>query len=913
MEKVVVTGSYIPYALDAPAVPIKVIGAPQIEATGESGDLLEVIRRAMPQFVGNANMGSSNSNIHGASTGGGSQIRLRNVQTLVLIDGRRAPFSPTAATGGYNFVDVNSIPVSAVERIEVVSDGASATYGSDAVAGVVNIILKKDFQGVEFGAGYRMATQTGHWEERSGRAIVGAKAADTSLTVAVEWVRSDPMYQNERSFSADQTGKSSTFPGVVFDFAFNDTVDETGPGGYYLLGTDRTAPPLNTDLSGTQLVAQNVYTGPFSSVSRRFNLAPYVTLALGNEKTAMTVSLGHRISDSLEAFGDILYSKTDTSYQLAGQPIVGMPFTAAHVTDFGIGAGVTNPDHPENPFNSYVLVRNRNLNNPRQYEYITHTLRLMGGLRGQINDRLSWEGAINLNQMSQDYLNRNVINRVNLSNAIDAGTYNMFARTQDPAALALANIFGVATSKNDSALYSADIRLNGDIPDVLPAGPVKFAVGVESRKEILKAEPDALSYTIVDPNSIQYGQPAGWDGATTSNPTNVHRSVDAVFAQVRVPLASPAQKISGLYTLDLDVAARYEKYSGKTGSPFVPKVLLRYLPFDDQLAFRASFSKSFSAPDLFALYGPTGVGYTDQIVQFQRADGAIIAEGDQAFSRVPSNPELKPERATNYNLGLVYSPRAVKGLTVETGYFRIEQSNVVGAVSTTEILQSVELLGTASPYADRVLFGSFNGTPVTGVGQVSAAYDRFGTFSGVFVTDPAENFVHAIQDGVDFRAEYAFNVERLGQFDVELVGLWYNRFAVEGTDYVGTTNGQTTLNGGTLPRWQANLRTSWERGNWGAGFNAQYIPSVTDQTADPLETRPGFDSHVGSFFRLDIWGRYRFRGVKWMDGLTLRVGVNNVLNRMPPLAASSWTDANADIGTYGYLGRVIYVDASYKF
>jgi len=445
MEKVVVTGSYIPYALDAPAVPIKVISAPKIESTGESGDLLEVIRRAMPQFVGNGNLGSSNSNIQGNSTGGASQILLRNVATLVLINGRRAAFAPVAATGGFSFVDVNSIPVSAVERIEVVSDGASATYGSDAVAGVVNIILKKDFEGVELGTSYRVATQAGHWEERSARAIVGAKSAKTSLTISVEWVRSDPMFQNERGFSANQTGKTSTFPGVVFDFAFNDTVDETGPGGYYRLASGRTAPPLNTDLNGDALVAAGIYTGPTSSVSRAFNLAPYVTLALANEKYGLTTMIEHRFSDRLTAFGDILYSKTDTSYQLAGQPIVGMPFTSANVTDFGIGVGVTNPDHPQNPFNSYVLVRNRNLDNPRQYEYFTHSLRLMGGLRGDITDTLSWEGAININQVSQDYLNRNVINRVNLSNAIDAGTYNMFAVTQDPAALQLANIFGVAT------------------------------------------------------------------------------------------------------------------------------------------------------------------------------------------------------------------------------------------------------------------------------------------------------------------------------------------------------------------------------------------------------------------------------------------------------------------------------------
>jgi iron complex outermembrane receptor protein len=255
----------------------------------------------------------------------------------------------------------------------------------------------------------------------------------------------------------------------------------------------------------------------------------------------------------------------------------------------------------------------------------------------------------------------------------------------------------------------------------------------------------------------------------------------------------------------------------------------------------------------------------------------------------------------------------VKGLTVETGYFRIDQTDIVGAVSTVDVLQDVELNGPASAYASRVRFGSFNGTPVTAAGQISAAYDGFGTFSGIFVTSYAENFVTAKQDGIDLRTEYVFNVERLGKFDLEFTGLWYNKFDVDGTDYVGQTNGQSVLNGGTIPRWQANLHATWERGDYLVGFNLQYIPSVTDPTADPSETDPGFDADVESFYRLDVFGRYTFRGVKWLDGLTLRLGVNNVFDRMPPLAGSSWTDANADTATYGCLGRVIYVDASYKF
>src|SRR5206468_3362584 len=122
------------------------------------------------------------------------QLKLRNVNTLVLINGRRAAFAPVGATGGFDFVDVNAIPVSAVERIEFLQDGASALYGSDAVSGVVNIILKADFKGTQLGGQYSVATQGGRtWEERTLNATVGVKSAKTSVTISAEWLRSDPM------------------------------------------------------------------------------------------------------------------------------------------------------------------------------------------------------------------------------------------------------------------------------------------------------------------------------------------------------------------------------------------------------------------------------------------------------------------------------------------------------------------------------------------------------------------------------------------------------------------------------------------------------------------------------------------------------------------------------------------------
>lgn len=909
LEEYTVTGSYIPYSAEAPAIPLKRVTIDQILATGESSDLLEVIRKTLPQFIGNGNLGPANSNISGGSTNGGSQLQLRNVQTLVLINGRRATFAPVAATGGFQFVDVNSIPVSAVEAIDVVTDGSSAIYGSDAVSGVVNIILKKDFQGVEVSGSFRTAK---HWKERVARAVFGATAGDTSVTVSVEHVKVNPLFEVQRDFSANQTNKTSNYPGRVDDFGFNDDPDYENDGGTFLL-LDGQTPPLNTDLEGSQLVAQGLYEGP-GSFNGRFNISSFATLSLGNDKTGVTTMLTHDVSDNLQLFGDLLYSRTDTFYQLAAQPIVGMPFTSDHVTDFGIGVGVTNPEHPQNPFNTYVLVRNRFVGHEREYEMYTTTLRALGGFRAKLNDTWSLEGAINLNTASQDYINRNVLNRVALSNAIDAGLVNLFAKVQDPTLLAQANIFGIATSKNDSSLYTADIHVNGTVA-TLPGGPVQVAFGYEGRNETLAAEPDAGSYTILDPASPQYGQPFSWDGATTSDPFDKHRSVDAVFGQVRVPITGPEQHIAGLYTLELDVAERYERYSD-TDDPAVPKILLRYLPVSDEFAIRASYNKAFNAPTLYSLFGPSGVGYTDELTNFERFDGGVIGdEADQALLRLTTNPNLKPERATSYNVGFVYSPRKLQGLTVEASYFRIKQTDIIGRESDFDVLQDVELNGTSSIYCDRVRFGGFNGTPVTHAGQISESFDQFnGTFSAVYLTNFSENFVTAEQDGADVRVQYVKNIEPLGTTNVTLNGIWYNSFTVEEDEFVGTTNGNSILNGGTIPRWRANLLVSVQRGDLSYGFNIDHIPAVIDTGADPDETDPTFDQHVESFTRTDVFASYRFRGDgSILDGLTVRLGVNNVFDKQPPMANSSWSDSGSDTGIYDWLGRVYYADVSYHF
>ena len=923
LEKFVVTGSYIPYSADAPAVPITVVGIDEMQATGET-DLIEVIRKSVPQFIGNTNIGAQNSNIGSGSTNGGSQLALRNVQTLVLINGRRAAFAPVSATGGYNFVDVNAIPVAAVESIEVLKDGASALYGSDAVSGVVNIILKKNYSGAELGGRYRFSdTLLGTWEERGAHAVVGVTNDKTALTLAFEWTRTDPIYQNEKNYSFLQTGKTSAYPGVLTTFGF---LGSASPGVYWLV--EGKTPPPQSGMTFDQLVAAGIYRKqqPGQSFNAEFNISPYVTLAAGNERRAFTAAISHKLTDRIEAFGDLLYAETNSFVQIAAQPIFGMPVTAANVTDLGIGIGFTNPDHPDNPSTEYAYVRNRFISNPRRYLNDTNSLRGLLGLRGTIGENYQWEAAANLNRVVQWYRNENVINRVNFVRALDQGIINLFAREQAPGAFDRGQVFGTAYAENVSTLNGFDARLVGQIPDLLPAGPLGFAIGAETRRELLQSAPDAGSYTINDLSDPLNGNPAAWDGATPADPFDVVRTVDSYYAEVRLPITGESQDITGFKRLELDAAVRKDAYSD-ADAPVVPKFSLRWMPVNDELVVRATYSKSFTAPNLFTLYGPTTIGASNDLDGFEFLNGQDASAIDQASARTLSavaavdqgfaSQLLAPETAKVYNLGFVWSPRKLRGFSAELTYFKIEQFGIAGVESHLDILQSVENEGTASEFANRVRLGAFNGAPVTHAGQLGEVWDQFGSMNSIYITNYVENLVFARQSGLDLTLNYDFNHDTLGRFGFALTGVWFDEFSVEADDFVGTTNGRSALNGGTIPDWTGTFNVAYSRGPWRAGLTVHHVPSVIDSTAAATQTDPTRDQHVESYTRTDLFAGYEFRNsralFKVLDGVTIRVGATNVFDREPPQAATSWTDSNADTTTYGTHGRVLYVDARLKF
>lgn len=874
LEKFVVTGSLIPIAADTPAVPIAITTAADIERSGVTRDLTDVLKKVNPFFFGRGNLGAENANTRANGTNGASTVALRNRPTLVLINGRRAALAPVAATGGATFIDVSLVPVTAVERVEVLADGASATYGTDAVSGVVNIILKSNYQGAEIGGTYSWAPNAGNYAARRAYATMGAGNDKTQVTVTTEWRRTDPLFQYERPWGRNQF-RTPSFAGVI-------TPDNGST--YYFLNPNLNAPPQNLDLSLAALVAAGYYSGPFNQdqVAQFFDLSEKATMFQKTNRRALTVAGEHRWSEKLTSFADIIVTASETESSLNAQPV----------------AGNVAGDNPFNPLAGSVNVRNRFVDFPRLRASEALGVRGVVGLKGGFGDSWTWELASSLNRTTQNVRQLNLIDTAAYNAAILNGTYNPFARRQ--AAGVIEGMLGTGTQDFVSRLNGFDARLSGELFD-LPAGPLQLGIALETRREAISMRNDRNDQT------------GGWLQATPTNPFAARQTVDGFGAELRVPLLGRAQNVPFFHSLEVTLAGRKEIYSSTT-DPFVPKFSLRWMPLNDELVIRGTYGESFNAPALFSLFGPSNSGFTNSInINRYDANGNLIGPtGQRQYrSRGGSNPNLVPAESRNWTAGVVWSPRALKGLSVALDYFDIDERNIVGVIPITTLLQSVEQFGPASPYAHLVRLGTSvageshfdTGAPITARGQVTS-----GASDAVWVTNPALNIAGQWQSGADLRVDYRHDAKTWGRFDATVALTYIREFVVQTLPTSVPFNGVDGFSAAsTLPRYRTFTNVDWTFRDVTFGLSHTWIPEVDDLVA-PVPAR------VDAYHTFDLRVGYTFKqaGNPWLRGLRISAGVNNVFDEDPPLILGE-QDQGRDINTYDAVGRLFFVSASYRF
>ncbi len=926
VEEIVVTGSALRTAPDAIAVPVQTIGLKQLQIVGVNSNALEVLRKSVPAFQGRGNTGNSNANNTNQNTAGGSQARLRDLDTLVLINGRRVAVGAVAGIGGKIFVDVNQIPLSAIERVEVLTDGASAIYGSDAVGGVVNFILKKHQDGVSFGG--RVASAAGGYKEGSGYFSAGTTLADRfDVVLNGSYTHTDPLYQHQRSFTHPFIVSGAAIPGAVGGaFILNPNLNS--PSQSVPTGTAATAPNMNALVPG-------VYTaGNATTIGATYDLGQFQTMLLRQNVASLSGSLEGKIDEEgkVNLFSDFELAQGKSFAQFLPR-----------VTAVTVAAGA-----PFNPTTGSVSgVQFGDTAHPKQYDNTTNKFRITTGVRGKFSlfsHDWRWEAAFTHSQDQLAQLQRNVIYGPNLTaaiaggfdangNAVAGGKFSKvfgnfstasplilvaaldpFARTgRDPTSIA--NIFGVENIHGRSVLDSADVSFNGDVFS-LPAGPVSVAVGAAWRKESLSAG--------ADDNGRNTGPTAQrWVGGQFFDPFSKSRTINAVYGEMRVPLASPEMNMPGVHVLDLIGAFRAEHYSD-AGNSTVPKVGLRWQPIDGQFTVRATYSKSFTAPSLYAEYGPTAT---------RQAGGAII---QTAFPGQPSspfnaedgnNPNLAPAKADTFSLGGVVKPDALPDLRLTVQYTSIDQRDIAGGIGFNNILVDVNRLGSASIFFNNVAKNNFPGLAgAVGFANPGDLLAYLNANPGVnnlniYAIDQFRNLGGIKLRTVDTTFGYTWRTADHGNIDLDFVATYLNSYKYQALpsqqfyEFAGVASNSPQA-GGTQPKWRTYTTVTWTDGPWTASLAHSYIDKVADEGAGgftfanaglpaiPVKAYSSFDARVAYKLPNDLWR---------LKDTTLAIGVNNLGDAKPPRAANAFTDNRTDVSTYSPIGRLVYLTFDSRF
>lgn len=924
LEKFVVTGSNIENAGEALSIPVAIIAPGDIQNSGVETNVLDVLRKVSPAING---LGSENATTTGGATNGGAQVSLHNLPTLVLVNGRRMAYNPVDGSGGNEFVDLNTIPLAAIDKIEVLSDGSSAIYGADAVGGVINIILKQDYNGWEATSHYGVSDLPGHYAERTFSLTGGASNESTSITGSFEYTQSDPIFENQRPYT-NPFYATTYIPGILEVFGVASNYDEA-----FQLAPGLNAPPGGGTYTIQQLVAMGVYKdlGSFNnqsvinSVQQILNLAAKQYLVQSLKRQSMTLNVSHKIyGEALEGFGYMLYSHVTTESGLNAQPL--FPIISTQNTDLGVygsypppsGTELVPVSAPTNPLSQAsldqgfsdgsgglaALVHNRFVQNPRLFISEDNSLTATAGLRGKVGEDWSWEAAANFNRYEDSYTNPGLLDLNNLIAAFASGQVNPFALTQAPGALD--GVVGTGFVNYLSTNNTFDALVRGAIAD-LPAGKLRFAAGVEFSRQNLTAVPDNNTA-----NKL-------WIDSPTILPFNANRTITSYYAEIEAPLVDKAHPLPGVYAAAVGAAGRYDSYSGRVGSSRVPKADLKYQPYDDELTLRASAGRSFIAPPLYDLYGPTTQGSSSDL-SYTGANGTHYTNV-QMQSVTGANPNLKPATASTWEAGFTFTPRAVPNLSVTFDFFDTTEHHVVSIVDETTIVQSVENLGAASPYASLVKFGSPTGPGPSGdtPGQISSK-----PLATVYLLDTSVNLSSFAIKGYDAAVTYVVPTSQLGRFEFDEALTVYNSYLIQvlpSEDYyqhaghVDQVAAVALNEGGTTPRYRTYSSLKWSYKGLDVLAAFTFVPTVTDiGSGGSNEVAP---LPVASYSQWDFAAGYKLSALHlshWTDGMTVRVGVNNAFNAVPPVAPYQLENTKSDISEYnGGIGRMFFVDVSYKF
>ena len=939
LDRIEVTGSRIKRAEVETSQPIFTMNREDIAAQGLTsvGDVIQ-------------NITTNGSTLNTTMNNGGNgetRVSLRNLgsnRTLVLVNGRRW----VGGTGLGGAVDLNTIPTAAVERIEVLKDGASAIYGSDAIAGVVNVILRNDYDGAEINT-YLGMFDKGDGFRQSYDITIGSTGDRFSAMFGAGYVKEEPVWAGDREISEFPTwrtgtsfGSTTTPDGRFGVCSAGSTYAPTATACFWDDGRDLdgngspdTAPVVNPDGSGGTFTynpgsgdgaAWRPFVLPPANPNDVYNFAPDNYLITPQERISVFGRATVNITDNVMAFAQAAYNNRQSEQLLAAMPIV---------LGTGPGAGVQSQtvfisrDSMYNPFGLDIarVQRRANETGGRSFKQNVDTFAFTGGLEGSfdIGERFfSWDAGMVYGRNEQADTTVGLFNVAALRNALGPSEMRngVPVCVTEPGGTVITgcvplNLLGGEGSMTQEMLdYSAFVahdnfgytmkqyfaNLSGEILE-LPGGMLAFAAGVERRDESGFDSPDAL---------IASGNTTGNARAATEG----GYSVNEAYVELSIPVL---KDVPFAQELEFSVASRYSDYSN-FGDTTNSKFGFKWRPIEDLLV-RGNWAEGFRAPSIAELFGgvsdsfPTigdpcsttfGGAYNQLTAEQQarcHAQGVPVGGYDQGNPQIRTsvggNPNLLPELAENRTLGFVYSPSWFEGFDISLDWWKIELEDTITGFGGQTILDECILNGNANfcQLYSRRADGSINTLLSAGVNFGDASVEGYDMTVNYRLPETAWGRFSLTWDST-YMAEY-----KLGDDD-NLVGEYFDR--------------------NNFWRIRSNLLARWEKGDWGATWSSRYYSRqeepcpfyyndygfgelCNDANVDADDVvLPGSFNRIGGTTYHDVTV---YTKLPWNAKVTL--GVNNLFDKQPPVSYTTF--ANSFDPQYEIPGQFFYMTYNQKF
>lgn len=892
---IVVTGSRIEgLPSDGPVQTIS-IGREDIVESG-AGTIIEVLQDLPVTSGGGATFSTATAGPLSSDTPvGASAVSLRGLgasSTLTLINGRRAQIS-AFARGQESFIDASSIPLAAVERVEVLPSGASAIYGADAVAGVVNYVLRNDFEGIELSASYGNSTAGTDEGRYNLTAVAGARLGDrNSVMLVVDYFKRNPFFLRDReisreSFRPSQQGFYPSFNDLFFQFF------------------DQTEEPADDGCAAEDFGFGNL--GEFCEV----NTNAFVSVQDRLETIGGLFTHQFEISDNLTWYNDVLYSRVESRGVSSPANFSRAPvdpenpfWPAALQADIVAEGGVD--DFSE--YFGFPIFAWGKIREPRAVEVESDSYRITSGLRGDLAGDWRFDAAFLFG--GNDRVQRGVSGLViaknfydlNLGNICTDGTrverwdvdlgrptadfagdtceeigkttlwYNPFGgqTTQEDG---VAELLGTEAERSgESRLYAFDASVNGTLLE-MPAGPLKAAFGGEFRRETLRDTPSGIAVATVDNPEPILG--------FSSTSAEADRNSWSLYGELYVPVAEG---------LDLQLAGRFDDFEG-FGSDFNPKIAARWEPVE-WLALRANYSTSFRAPSL--AQSGAGVLLSSYRVDCEATPGGCdddpTADGEALLSEDVGNPALGAENARSFGGGVMITPSP--DIELQVDYWNIRHEDLVG-IDEDDFIR-------------RALAGEF---AVVGAGELATGTPGLEVTNG-FVTDAhfqITNLGFQKTDGIDFAYTHRLGGGDAGDFTFRLDATHILNFERKASE----ASPLEQLAGDYLyPDFIASGKLRWRKDAWRASLSGHYKNGYrddpSDRTLEALALPLDREYEVDDYLTFDFSVSYDFA-----EDSFIQLAVRNILDADPPRVLGS--SSNVDLFNHDLIGRYATIRVTKRF